>query len=120
MGFRRHTPRLGRPPSFRGRGTMAPLLARRSKGQQGRSRERLDGAARRPRPPVPPPPALTRDGYIHPSTRPETGNLLAYVDTQRLQFREDGPVRHHRDVFGADLETASAPLPLLRWCCFSP
>jgi len=34
-----HTPRLGRPPSFRRRGTMAPLLARRSKGQQGRSRE---------------------------------------------------------------------------------
>jgi hypothetical protein len=34
--------RLGRPPSFRKRGTMAALLARRSKGQQGRSRERLD------------------------------------------------------------------------------
>src|SRR5262249_50551518 len=31
---------LRRPPSFRGRGTMAPLLARRSKGKQGRSRER--------------------------------------------------------------------------------
>jgi len=32
---RRHAPRLGRPPSFRGRGTMAPLLARRSKGNRG-------------------------------------------------------------------------------------
>jgi Family of unknown function (DUF5670) len=32
-------PRLGRPPSFRGHGTMARLLARRSKGVQGRSRE---------------------------------------------------------------------------------
>ena len=31
--------RLRRPPSFRGRGTMAPLVARRSKRGTGRSRE---------------------------------------------------------------------------------
>jgi len=37
--IRRHAPRLGRPPSFRGRGTMAPMRVRPSKGQQGRSRE---------------------------------------------------------------------------------
>ena len=35
----RNAPRLGRQPSFRGRGTMAPLRVRRSKGLQGRSRE---------------------------------------------------------------------------------
>ena len=38
---------LRRPPSFRGRGTMAPLLARRSKGKQGRSRERSPPASSR-------------------------------------------------------------------------
>jgi len=42
--------RLGRPPSFRERGTMAPLLARHRKGRQGRSQERLDWARRSPRP----------------------------------------------------------------------
>ena len=32
---RRDAPRPGRPPSFRGRGTIAPLRVRRSKGNRG-------------------------------------------------------------------------------------